>query len=133
MEVDVVTRKYEDFIKEISKQAFKHKRKSSLLNCYIEYDLNTMMDDVDAAFRKYKDNKRYELTSDVKNLWNKKFTKIVVRLAKTLTIDEAEYLTCSYLDNTSNKVLGDLLNDNYYEEVKESCLVKTWYALKALD
>ena len=113
---------YNNLSKDIKKRAIKNRKKSELLKPYVEYDLKTIKNDVNKAFKKYKDS----LNKNGKVKYTNEFHNAMLELACTLTCDEAKFLTYYYLDNSDNKEFRD--NNLVYE----SCLVKTWYAIKSI-
>ena len=121
-----------DFEKDIIQTCKKYQKRNYLLNLYIEYDIESMNKDIKKYFDTYNNNIYDGKYNENKSLWNKNFYNHILKLTKNLTLDEAEFLTYYYLRGNKEKEIKEEMgiNKDFLEQIKESCLIKTWYSLK---
>ena len=120
-----------EFEKEILKISKKYQKRNSLLNLYIEYDIESMNNDIKKYFDIYNQNLYDGKYNETKSIWNDNFYKHILKLTKKLTIDEAEFLTNYYLNEKKEKEIKEIMDidKDTLEQIKESCMIKTWYFL----
>ena len=86
---------------------------------------------------KYQDSKIEKLVNSTidKQFWATKFYCTVLRIASKLTHKEAKYLVMTFFSELSEEEISTHLqiSRNTLQNIKKSCLVKTWFELKNFD
>lgn len=67
-------------------------------------------------------------------LWITKFYYSIMKIASTLTLQEATYLVDTFFSNKSEDVISEKLRicRNTLQNIKKSCLVKIWLEIESI-